>query len=359
MKIAILHGSNDTYGATRVLCQEIECLVELGHEIAVFVPHDGPLAQLLAHLGERASVTVDHTLSVLRRSKPSDALRRPRLRTEVVGADLVVLWTLAMVAYAPILRRRDIRFYVSVHELLLGRLGGLVVRGFLASGRFPVCACSEATAEWLRACGVDSGRITVTSPVFSPLQAIPTRSTHDPLTIAVVGRVNGHKGHLEVARAMRSPGLRDRDWRLLLFGAPFPGQEGALDALREAIVGDDRVQYRGEAPSLASIATEIDAVACFPSKPEPYGLVPIEAWRVGARSVGFADGGASEVLPIVGGIGIPRTADPVGDIAYALLALEELVRGPAALPAPTLVNPYFAQVRRVQLLGRVLDHAHS
>lgn len=357
MKIAVLHGSNDSYGATRVLSQEIECLVRLGHDVHVFVPEGGPLAESLAHLGQRVQVTVDPGLAVLRRSRLTDALRLPSLPPGAAEADFAVVWTLALAAYVPALRLRKIPFYVSVHELLPGPVGGVLVRAFLAGGRFPVSACSRATAAWLAGAGVDPRRLTVMSPVFSPVAELPAREPHEPPVIAVVGRVNGHKGHLEVAHAFASPALRDRDWKLRLYGAPFPGQGEALEAVLGAIADDDRIAYCGEAPSLAALAGAIDVVACFPSKPEPFGLVPVEAWRLGIRSVGYADGGAAEVLPLVGGIGIARTADPVADISAALHSVTASIDQRAALPEPATVNPVFDEARRRGLVADVIARA--
>ncbi|MDJ0337981.1 glycosyltransferase family 4 protein [Cryobacterium sp. PH31-O1] len=354
MKIAILHGSNDAYGASKVLCQEVECLVSLGHEVLVVVPHTGPLATDLAPFGAAASVVVDPTLVVLRRSKLTDLLHPLTLRSDVARADVVVLWTLALSAYIPVLRLRRRRFYVSVHELLLGRAGGLLVRTLLASGDFPVCACSEATAIWLQNHGVGRDRLTVTSPVFAAVEAVPDRAAHDPLTLAVVGRVNGNKGHLEVATAFQSSALSGAGWRLLLFGAPYPGQDEALQAVQALVHSDPRIEYRGEAASVAAIAEEIDAVACFPSTPEPFGLVPIEAWRVGVRSVGFADGGAGEVLPVVGGLGVRRTDRPDRDITAALIGLAVALKARAPLPQPAQVNPLFSQERRRNLIAQVI-----
>lgn len=357
MKIAVLHGSNDSYGATRVLCQEVECLVLLGHEVSIVVPHPGPLAQDLAHLGDAVTVIVDPTLSVLRRSRMRDMLRPPSLRPETAGADLVVLWTLALAAYIPILRLHRKRFYVSVHELLPGTMGGVLVRLLLARGRFPVTACSAATADWLHAQGVARSRLTVTFPVFDPVIAIPHPPTHEPATIAVIGRVNGHKGHLEVVRAMQADVPGDPSWRLLLFGAPFPGQENALTEVLDAADGDPRIRYCGEASSLSAIAGDIDAVLCFPSRPEPFGLVPIEAWRLGLRSVGYADGGAAEVLDIVGGIGVPRTADAAADVRAGLRLLDRKIRQDEDLTPPERVNPFFSSDRRLGLIRGVIQAA--
>jgi len=357
MRIVVLHGSNDSYGATRVLTQEVSCLVRLGHQVTVVVPDDGPLARELAHLGDSARVTVEPGLSVLRRSRLRDVLRRPRLSPEMVAADLVVLWTLALAAYVPVLRARRKPFYVSVHEILRGALGGLLVRALLAPGVFPVCVCSTAAADWLGVHGVRRGRITVTFPIFEPVERLATRAAHEPPTMAVVGRMNGRKGHLEVVRALRE-GLPDGSpWHLLLCGAPFPGQEDALADVLTAIGSDHRIEYRGEVPSLEAIAPEIDAVLCFPTKPEGFGLVPVEAWRLGLRAVGYADGGAAEVMRIVGGIAVARTDDAVSDIRTALTALARAMRRGDALAAPAVVNPLFRRQRREDSLRAVIGAA--
>jgi len=357
MKIAILHGSNDAYGASKVLCHEVECLISLGHEVLVVVPHTGPLAEKLARFGAAVSVIVDASLVVLRRSKLTDLMHPLILRSDVARCDLVVLWTLALSAYVPVLRLRRRKFYVSVHEILLGRTGHMLVRTLLAPGQFPVCACSEATADWLHSSGVARDRITVTSPVFPAVEAVSHRAVHDPITVAVVGRVNGHKGHLEVAQALQSSALSESKMRLLLFGTPYPGQEEALRAVEQLVKLDPRIEYRGEAASVAAIAGEIDAVACFPSTPEAFGLVPLEAWRVGVRSVGFSDGGAAEVLPVVGGVGVARTRSPNQDIVTGLLSLKDSLDAPSPLPAPAEVNPLFSQERRQRLLRRVLEQS--
>lgn len=358
MRIAVLHGSNDSYGATRVLAQETECLVRLGHQVTVFVPQDGPLARLLAPLGDSVRVLVDPALSVLRRSRLRDVLRRPALRPEMVEADLVVLWTLALAAYIPVLRARRRRFYVSVHELLPGAAGGMLVRSLLAPGTFPICACSTATADWLSANGVKRRRLTVTFPVFEPVAGLAEdRAAHEPPTIAVVGRVNGHKGHLEVVRALLDDLPDGVPWRLLLCGAPFPGQEEALVEVLAAADSNSRIEYRGEVSSLAAIAYEIDAVLCFPTKPEPFGLVPVEAWRLGLRAVGYGDGGAAEVLRIVGGIAVARTDDAVSDVRTALTALARAMRRGDELAAPAVVNPLFDRQRREDSLRAVIGAA--
>src|SRR5437588_7681851 len=121
MRIAFLHGSNDLYGASRVLIDDCRLLVAEGHEVEVLLPVDGALTQRLMEVG--AAVTVA-PLRVLRLSKRSSLLTpplaRPRWREP---PDVVVVWTLALAGYLPALRMAGHRVLVSVHELLPSSAG--------------------------------------------------------------------------------------------------------------------------------------------------------------------------------------------------------------------------------------------
>lgn len=325
MKITIAHGSNDTYGASRVLLQEVDCLLSLGHSVHVLVPNAGPLCEEIAKRGANAQVTVVPQLLVLRRSNMKDALRIPRLPDEMESADIVVVWTLGLAGYIPLLRLARKKFYVSVHELLEDRPARIAFR-ILLQGSFPITACSFAAAAWLRSLGVRDDRIAVTYPVLGASQGSNAgagskiQGGSELFTVAVYGRVNGSKGHLEVAQAFQQSGMSDPTWRLVLAGAPFPGQEAALDEVMPIVHSDSRITYAGEVSSLQDLHPKVDLVAVFPTKPESFGLVPVEAWACGIRSIGYAEGGAAEVLQLVGGIVIKRTASDVDTIAEALAA---------------------------------------
>ena len=323
MRVAIMHGSNDLYGASRVLVNEVQALTGLGHEVVVVVPTTGDLTTALRELSPFVTVVVDPTLAVLRRTNLVDALHRPVLPAAVAKADAVVVWTLALAHYVPLLRIARKPFYVSVHELLTDRAGALLI-GLLRRGAFPVQACSYAVRDWLVSRGIDIRRIFVCYPVFDA--AVPSNSsmrrpdvvTTSGVKIAVVGRVNGCKGHLEVARAFHDfPGASDSD-ELHLFGAPFAGQERHLEEVQRVSAQDGRITYRGQVPSMSSLAG-FSALAAFPTRPEPFGLVPIEAWQQGVPTIGYADGGAREVLAMVGGTPVRRSYDTVQDISDALI----------------------------------------
>lgn len=303
MRAVILHGSSDTYGASRVLIDEVSCLKSIGFQIVVILPSEGPLVNILREAGH--TVEVDHTLTVVRKADKRSPFRRVSLPEVLRPDDLVVLWTLALARYIPTLMRRRVAFYVSVHELLPGLIGKLYARWFLARGDFNVTCASKACQRWLETCGVRTERLTVTYPVFETQGALGPW-VKGRKTIAVFARVNGNKGHLEVAQAFRQLFPSPGEWRLLLYGSPFPGQERHLSDLIQAIDGRPDISYEGEVRSFASVSEKIGVVACFPNRPETFGLVPIEAWQYAVPAIGYADGGASEVLTLVGGLGVSR-----------------------------------------------------
>lgn len=360
MRVTIIHGSNDTYGASRVLLQEVDSLLSLGHSVHLVVPSGGPLQREINSRGKNVQLTVQPDLLVLRRSSVKDALGIPRLPAPVKSADVVVLWTLGMAGYIPLLKLARKKFYVSVHELLEDRRARTVFR-FLLQGSFPITACSNVAAEWLMSLGVRSSRITVTYPVIvdSPIADAEVfhggRQESENFTVAVYGRVNGTKGHLEVAQAFQEPIMANPTWRLILAGAPFPGQEDALDQVLKTADADPRISYVGEVSSLQDLTPKVDLVALFPNKPESFGLVPVEAWSYGIRSIGYAEGGAAEVLPLVGGTVIAREVPVVPNIAQALVEQRAVWSSLGRLPESEYVQAVLSFQNRVAKLSTVLD----
>ncbi|WP_160331284.1 glycosyltransferase family 4 protein [Rhodococcus ruber] len=349
MKAVIVHGSNDSYGASRVLLDEVRILSSMGYRVTVAVPSDGPLAQYCDAIG--AETVVDPNLLVLRRADLRDAIRVPRIPTYARDADLVVIWTLALSAYAPLLQRAKIPLYVAVHELLAGKVG-IAFGRLLAAGRYPVTCCSAAVKSWLQDCGVAEDRLYVTYPIVDsePRQRI-FRSGSQSLKIGVVGRMNGHKGHLEMAEAISHSSLARRQLELILYGGPYPGQERFADEIRNVARKDPRITIIGEVTDVPDHLARLDLVACFPSRPEPFGLVPIEAWISGTRTIGYLDGGAAEVIPTVGGIGFPRSP---GIEKFLELVLDNWA-GLPPLPTAKDVLPKFSADERASTLSRVIE----
>lgn len=358
MRTLILHGSNDLYGASRVLISEVRILIALGAQVTVTLPSEGDLTNRLRELG--AVVSIDPGLHVIRRRTPLRALGAMTENDRFKGFDMVVLWTLALAAYIPPLIARRHAFYVSVHELLEGPTG-YALRSLLGLGSFPVTTCSDAVASWVTDGPVAAARVVTTRPVLSKQDLeIAESNMHRPPregrppTLAVVGRTNGHKGHYEVVRALQSQALSAVDVRLLIAGSPFPGQEAAHQRIIDAAARDHRVTVLGQIPSIDTLRGKTDLILCFPTKPEPFGLVPIEAWKNGIHAIGYGAGGAGEALRSVNGVIIdgPMNEKDLAKVISTALVHESTW---SPLPSAATVGEVYSLERRSNHLENVLQ----
>jgi glycosyltransferase involved in cell wall biosynthesis len=112
------------------------------------------------------------------------------------------------------------------------------------------------------------------------------------------------------------------------------GGGDGLDIVRRRAAGMARVELPGPV-SRELVPDEMAAcsIYCMPSLGEPFGLGALEAMACGRPVIGTAAGGLAHLVPPDGG----RLVTP-GDAAELAAALDELLRGPAALAAMGLAN---------------------
>lgn len=351
--IAFLHGSNDLYGASRVLADDARTLTEMGHRVSVVLPDPGPLTRLLEDAGARVSI---EPLNVLRKVGSPTALRPPlRLPQLVAEADVAVTWTLALSSYLPLLRLRRKRLVASVHEILDGRAGTILARGtgLLASS---VMSNSETTTAWMVSAGVNPQKIVLAYPQAPLYDPLPLATVEPPTFHALLaGRVNGHKGHLEAVEASKIVRGRGIDLRLTLLGGSYPGQENHLEDLLAAIDGAEGVTYRGEVPDVRPYLADAEVMLVPTTRPEPFGIVALEAWSAGRRIIASDEGGLAEATRMVEGVSFPSR--DVGALADAIerVALDPDLRG--APSAQAAVASHCTQAARREAWVKALISA--
>lgn len=329
MRIAILHGSNDLYGASRVLVQDVTVLRELGARCSVVLPEKGPLTEQLFAAGAEVAI---EDLSVLRKVASPVEMLPPcpwHLPAAVREADLVVVWTLALSLYLPALRALRKPVVTSVHEILESRSGAILMRGVgaLSSG---IMVNSLTTQAWVRR-HVAARPIPVAYPVaptYGPVTPPPQGSQYVAL---LAGRVNGHKGHLEAVAAVARARSEGYPWELVLLGGSYPGQEGHLHALLEEIEDKPWADYRGEVPDVRPFLDEANVMLVPTTRPEPFGVVALEAWAAGRRVIASDDGGLAEATRMVEGIPVPpRSVSSLADALVRVASNPDLREPPSA-----------------------------
>lgn len=326
--LAILHGSNDLYGASRVLADDVEILSQRGHEVVVLLPEDGPLTALLEERG--AKVTIE-PLRVIRKVDGITSLRPPmRLPAAVRLADVVVTWTLALSSYLPVLRAHRKRVISSVHEILPGRAGHLLSRG---TGELAhvLMTNSETTSQWLQTNGVEGRKLHLAYPQAPPYDPLaPPANAYPQFTALLAGRVNGHKGHVEAVQAAKLVRASGVDLRLILLGGAFPGQERHLEEVRAAAKAVPGVEFLGEVPDIRPFLADSNVMLVPTTRPEPFGVVALEGWAAGRRIIASNEGGLAEATRMVDGISVPA-----GDVGALAEAMTRVARSDALRAAPS------------------------
>lgn len=315
MKIVVLHGSNDLYGASRVLLDDVRMFAERGAHVVVVVPFAGPLDSAVPDAG--GHLMVDRGLRVLRRSGATSAAVPHRLPTACRDADVIVVWTLALAPYLPLVRAAGEYCVLAVHEIIEGPGGRLLAvwgRWFASA----VVVNSYATRRWFAGSSRQAG-IEVLYPVAPARAPVPFPATSP--TVLLAGRVNGNKGHRLAVDAVETARLAGLDLRLVLAGAPFPGQEAHLEALLERVSGLQWASYVGEHSGINELLARSHALIVGSTTPEPFGIVCLEAWSQGRTVVAPDSGGVAEAVRLVEGV--TYHAGDADSLAQALLLLSE------------------------------------
>lgn len=346
--ILFLHASADLYGSDRTLLELVAGLDRSRWRAVVALPRRGSLAAPLEQAGaaveigelgiaQRSSLTARGLLALVWRV-PRGAVHTLRLirrhRPRVVHTNTAVVLGGALGA-----RLARVPHLWHVHEILTGprwmaRFGSWLF-GSLADA---VLCNSEATRE--AACAhrprlraktrvVPNGVAPVEPRVGSRARAATRAAIGVPASARLVlcpGRINAWKGQ---ALAVRALGLiEDPSVWLVIVGDPPPGQPGfaaELDRVVRASPAAARIVRLPFQPDLDALYRAADVCAVPSTRPEPFGLVAVEAMARGLPVVAAGHGGLAEVV-LHGQSGLVFVP---GDAQALATALEEVLHDPA------------------------------
>lgn len=337
-RAVLLVIAGDTYGLSRTALDAAQGalrVVSSPRDVEIWSATDGPLLELARARGFTARV-VD--MPVLRRS----TMRGRRLPGAVLrlGGDALRFWrtarregrdiTLVHAFGAPnlggvVLARAVSRPLVwSVHEVFSSKAEIALFRRLLRVADVRL-ACSHYVADQLGTPGapfqvVHSG--TDVAEVGGPLLERATAG------VICVGRLNRWKGQDVLLKAIsRLPEeLRSR-CEVELVGSAFesePEVAAELKALCSALDLDDRVTFLGERSDARTLMARADVVVVPSKKPEPFGMVVIEAMALGRAVIATTPGGPAEVITD----GVDGCTVPIGDIGSLTAALAGLLQDP-------------------------------
>jgi glycosyltransferase involved in cell wall biosynthesis len=307
--ILLLHSSAGRYGADRLLLALASGLDRARFTPVAVLPERGELAGLLEDAGVEAVVA---DLAVLRRAElgPRGAWRllcADERGLEALahsrGAALVHSNTSVILSGQRLADRLGIPHVLHVRELYPRvPLAWHVWRRRLLRADRVVCM-SEAIAQQF---GGSSKAVVVYDGVARKIGGGDRERARarlgvepDSFVVALLGRISAWKGQDVLARALAEPALAERSVVGLVAGAPWPGAEAPqheLERLKADLALGDRLRLIGFRDDVETLFAAADAVAVPSTRPEPFGLVALEAAAAGLPVVAAAHGGLPEIV---------------------------------------------------------------
>lgn len=175
------------------------------------------------------------------------------------------------------------------------------------------------------------------------------------LVIGTVGRIKlvrkGQEFLIQAARILKDQGVRAK---VVIVGAPFPGNEHHLEQLQKLVKTlklENDVVFTGEMSDPKEAYPAFDIFVLPSAQPEPFGGVVMEAMCMGIPVIATAIGGSlDQVAPNETGLLVPP-ANPE-KLANALLTLarDDGLRNKMALSGPKRIKTLFSMEKMVQEL---------
>lgn len=349
--ILYLHGSADLYGADRTLLQLVQGLDKDRFRAVVALPKSGPL---LPELRQAGAIVVLGPLGVgCRASMTPSGIAR--LAWELPRSILFVRWLVKKYSVDLV--------HTNTIVVLGGALGAWLSRAahvwhvheIMPSGS-KVTEFFVKALRWFSDKAVSNSRSTRSSFFGDTEQdhrvihngiAAPRRISREaaraklgidrrvPL-VTIVGRINSWKGQELLVKAAADLRFRHPTARYRVVGDSPPGQPGFerdLDAMIDRLELRDIVTRVGFKEDATLEFRAADVVVVPSTRPEPFGLVAIEAMAQGAPVVGARHGGLTEVI-VENETGLFFEPENVDDLANKISTLltdyelaEELGRG--------------------------------
>ncbi len=345
--VLILHSSAGRYGADLQLLAIAEGIDRDRWRALCVLPERGELTGLLEAAGAEVIV---HPLAVLRRSslgpQGTARLARSSIRDRrVLGAlarsrdvALVHSNTSVILSGNAVARAAGAPHLLHVREIYEGAGGRVTAAAWplfrrrMLRADALVCISRAVAAQFAGAPkvsvihdGLPRGPEDVPRQAAREALGLPP----DRFAVALVGRVSDWKGQDVLARALADPALASIGALGLVVGDAAPGHgesAAALDRLAMELGVEERLLRLGFRSDVDVVLGAVDAVAVPSTRPEPLGLVALEAAAAGRPVVAAADGGVAEVVRD----GHTGRLVPPGEAHALAAALRGLADDPAA-----------------------------
>lgn len=327
--IHAIHQGHELYGSDRTFLQSLRALRSEypSAQLTAILPREGPLSSALKAEGFNVKF---YKLWILRKSYgfgiflrllelPQALFHAYRILSK---SDLVYINTAVVADYLLVARLDSKKVVAHIHEIPTG-LARRVLAQLVRSSHAALLFNSRATSSAFPS-APDRFRTVVHNGVPGPAQAEPPRfAAGDRLRVLMLGRINDWKGQDLLVEALHliPPDVRtNMDVRVV--GDAFGDQPHRVDLEAQIVrLGlADQIALEGFVADPTPHLVWADVVVVPSRKPEPFGLVAIEAMAHARPVLAAAHGGLMEIVEH-GRTGLLFEPNNVKALSTALMSL--------------------------------------
>jgi len=309
--ILILHGSNDLYGASRVLLNIVDCFNEKGYSVHVILPSYGNLDDKLIHKVHNLS---HYNLGVFRKKYLNFIGLFNRFykiikstiyifnyinknKVDLVYSNTSVIWSGVLASYFS--KRKSI---VHIHEIPYGSniynfISGLFFKYFTDS---IIVVSKKVRDHW--GSFINLKKIKV---IYNYSQFLDTNNSKklnekkSEFTISNISRIVPQKGIEYLIEISKELLKFDKKFKINVIGDNLVGSENYLHFLKTKVDKNNlkkNIFFRGFKNDIKSVILKSDLILQTPIKPDSLPTVIIDSLSLNRPVVSTDTGGCSEIL---------------------------------------------------------------
>lgn len=354
LSILCVHQGNELYGSDIMFIQSIKALREFYPRacINIIIPSKGPIQPLLTQYADRI---IHGTIWVFRKSQMKtfsgimDLLNLPAATIKawrmMKNHDVVYINTVVVINFIlAALLSKTIRV-MHVHEIIQG-IPGKIIGQLVQKAATSVICNSLATC---RAFGLEkrSNTYIIWNGTECPIYAQPPTFQKDrPLRILMPGRINSWKGQTLLVKAVsHMEETAKKKLQIRIVGDVFKGQDHFRTNLIRQIQSlglDSCINLLGFRRKMDELYHWADIVVVPSLRPEPFGLVAIEAMSHARPVIAASHGGLVEILADQksGWLFPPGDAAGLAEIISSLLNNKKLISEKGAQAKMRAMNSF-------------------
>jgi len=309
--ILILHGSNDLYGASKVLLNIADCLNEKGCQVHVILPFHGNLDNKLINKVHKLS---HYNLGVFRKKylnffglfnrfykiiKSTIHIFNYIKKNEIdlVYTNTSVIWSGVLASCFS--KRKSL---VHIHEIPYGSnmynfISGIFFKQFADS---IIVVSKKVRDHWENYVNLEKIKVVYNySKFFENNDSKKTNKKKSEFTISNISRIVPQKGIEYLIEISKELLKFDKKFKINIIGDNLLGSENYLHFLKAKVEKNNlkkNVFFRGFKNDIKSVILESDLILQTPVKPDSLPTVIIDSLSLNRPVVSTDTGGCSEIL---------------------------------------------------------------